>query len=252
MNPEAFIRALDLPSTSLLMKRIPKIAFVRNGAPTARDRRKINEEIEGIKWIATLKPTTISVQQFVDSKREYLEINILQVSLKVTNNYLRIVELIHRAIPYPIVLLTEDSSNISISLAHKRWSEAAAGQTVIDGSVLICDLQVGETTGLERSLLNQVSLLLQPRTNLYLLYQGWFQAIQAFDAGKITGKYQISRSHEETTSREKALKDYQAIEMRIAGIRAAATKEKQTPRLVQMNLELQELEKQKKAVLLKL
>ena len=252
MNPEEFIRALDLPVSSLLMKRIPKIALVRNGAPTARDKRKLNEEIESIRWIATLKPTTISVQQFVDSKREYLEINVLQTSLKETGNYSRIVELIHKAIPYPILLLTEDSSKLTISLAHKRWSEGAIGQTVIDGSITVCELQRGEPNGLERSLLSQVSLLLQPRTNLYSLYQGWFHAIQAFEAGRFTGNYQVSRSHDEAINREKALKDYQVIVMRIASIRSAAAKERQTPRLVEMNLELQQLEKQKKEILLKL
>lgn len=57
--------------------------LVKHGAPTGTDRRHIHEGIEEIRWVATLKPTTIGVLAFRDAVREYLEIGVLSVTLYV-------------------------------------------------------------------------------------------------------------------------------------------------------------------------
>ena len=44
----------------------------------------------------------------------------------------RLIELIHRAIPYPLVLITEYRDTVSLSLAHKRWSQGEAEKVVIE------------------------------------------------------------------------------------------------------------------------
>jgi hypothetical protein len=55
-------------------QRVPKKLLLENGAPTAADKRLINEGIEELLWLAALKPTTIGVPEYRDEVREYLEI----------------------------------------------------------------------------------------------------------------------------------------------------------------------------------
>ena len=74
------IAAFDLPAGARVEQRVPKKLLVENGAPTAADKRPINEGIEEAHWLAALKPTTIGVPEYRDDVREYLEIAVLSIS----------------------------------------------------------------------------------------------------------------------------------------------------------------------------
>jgi hypothetical protein len=135
MNVTALIDALALPSDARVDQRVPKKLLLEQGPPTAADKRQITGGIEEMSWIAALKPTNIGVPEYRDAVREYLEIAVLTVALRplvgrtsVRSGGLkstlrpRLVELIHRAIPYPVVLVAEHGDAVGLSLAHKRWS----------------------------------------------------------------------------------------------------------------------------------
>ena len=82
MNSFDLIAALALPDSALVDRRVPKTLLIENGAPTAADKRRIREDIEEIRWLAALKPTTIGVAEYRDVAREYLEIAVLQLALR--------------------------------------------------------------------------------------------------------------------------------------------------------------------------
>ena len=81
MTVQDLITALDLPGSCRVDQRVPKKLLVENGAPTAGDKRQINDGIEEIQWLAALKPNTIGVPEYRDDVREYLEIAVLSLSL---------------------------------------------------------------------------------------------------------------------------------------------------------------------------
>ena len=133
MNRTDVVAALCLPAAARVDRRVPKTLLVEHGAPTAADRRQVNEGIEHIQWVAALKPTTIGVAAFRDDAREYLEIAVIRVALREDARTQRLVELLHRAIPYPVFAVTEQGESVALSVAHKRWSQAEAQKTVLDG-----------------------------------------------------------------------------------------------------------------------
>ena len=100
------IAALSLPDSVLVNRRVPKTLLIENGAPTAADKRRIREGIEEIRWLAVLKPTTIGVAEYRDEVREYIEIAVLQLVLRPGAQAERLTELVHRAVPYPVLLIT--------------------------------------------------------------------------------------------------------------------------------------------------
>ena len=80
-----------------------------------------------------------------------------------------------------------------------------------------------------------------PRTPLQRLYQGWIDTVQAFRAATITGGFHLPLTPRAAADREAALRDYGSFTDRIATIRSVATKEKQTSRRADLNMELARL-----------
>ena len=142
------VAALALPAGALVDRRVPKTLLIENGAPTAADKRRIREGVEEIRWLAALKPTTVGVAEYHDAAREYLEIAVLMLTLRSGARPGRLTELVHRAVPYPVLLIAWQGDTPVISLAHKRWSQGEAGKTVIEGNVVSAPLWDGCTTKL--------------------------------------------------------------------------------------------------------
>ena len=99
MSIATFINALALPPDARLDQRVLKKLLLEQAAPTAADKRNLQDGIEEMIWVAVLKPTIIGVPIFCDDVREYLEIAVLSVELRPAAKPFRLVELIHRAVP---------------------------------------------------------------------------------------------------------------------------------------------------------
>lgn len=241
MNSFDLFAALALPDSALVDRRVPKTLLIENGAPTAADSRRIREEIEEIRWMAVLKPTTVGVAEYRDEAREYLEIAVLHLALRSGSSTDRITELVHRAVPYPVLLIERLGNTTKLSLAHKRWSQGETGKTVLDGEVVTAEISNGHADGINTAFCDTLALAGQPRGSLLALYQGWIDAVQALRAARVTGVYSIPKSRAKVMDRASALQEYGRIESRISELSAAGAKEKQIPRLAEINLELKRL-----------
>lgn len=242
MNASDLIAALNLPAGAQVERRVPKKLLLENGAPTAADKRHINDGVEELFWIAALKPTTIGVPAYRDAEREYLEIAVLRCALRAWANATRLVELVHRAVPYPLLLLTENAGQVVFSAAHKRWAQNEAEKTVLDGDVVAIDWTVGSETPHLQEFRRALELERQPHGTLRTLYQGWMDTLIAFQAARLTGSFNPTADPERATARQEALRECARLETEMARLRAAAGKEKQMARKVDLNLELKRVE----------
>jgi hypothetical protein len=82
MTAATVIAALCLPADVRVDQRVPKKLLVENGAPTAADKRQINDGIKELLWLAALKPATIGVPAYRDEIREYLEIAAIELTFR--------------------------------------------------------------------------------------------------------------------------------------------------------------------------
>lgn len=242
MNAADLIAALALPASSHVERRVPKKLLLENGAPTAADKRHINDGIEELFWVAALKPTTIGVPEYRDAEREYLEIAVLRFTLRAGAKAARLVELVHRAVPYPLLLLTEHAGQVILSAAHKRWAQNEAEKTVLDGDVVAAEWENGSEAAHLAEFRKALALERQPHATLRALYQGWVDALIAFKAARLTGSFKPAADSEQATVRQESLRECARLETEIARLRAAAAKEKQMARRVQLNLELKRAE----------
>jgi hypothetical protein len=243
MTAADLLSALDLPDAARVDRRVPKTLLTEHGAPTAADKRRINEGIEQVQWVAALKPTTVGVAAYWDETREYLEIAVLHLVLRATAKLGRLVELLHRAVPYPVMAVAEHGERTQLSLAHKRWSQGEVEKTVLDGDIVAVDpTEVDEP--LRAAFLKALSLARQPRGTLFALYQGWMDTMLALHAARRTNAFTVPDDGAAKAARREALGECARLEAAIARLRFLAAKEKQMARQVELNLELKRLQAQ--------
>ena len=241
MNLSWIISALAIPNEALVDQRVPKKLLLEQGAPTAADKRQIQDGIEEITWVAALKPTNVGVPAFQDAVREYLEIAILTVAMRSTAKQPRLIELIHRAIPYPVVLVSEHRNAITLSLAHKRRSQGEMGKVVIEDIrqvALTPDILSSEESAFIASL--AVSRL--PARDLFALYDGLLERLAALEAARITGMFVPPDSVDRAAVIRVGLDAHSRLQREISTLRTAAAKEKQLNRRVKLNLVIKKLE----------
>ena len=236
------ITALDLPSRARVDTRVPKKMLVEQGAPTATDKRAIQEGIDELQWIAALKPTTIAIPAFTDQTHDYSEIAVISAVFRPNARTTRLTELIHRAIPYPVLLITMGAGGGALSVAPKRAAQNEGDKVVVERLVLVGGIEPNAPSVAERSFLESLALERQPARDLSTVYEGWLTRIEALQAARLSGSYSAIDDAALIERRHDALETHFRLTREIIGLRAKATREKQLARRVDLNLEIQRLE----------
>lgn len=246
MTIAAAVAALALPPDARVDQRVPKKLLLEQGVPRAADKRQIQDRLEELKWIAALKPSNVGVPEYRDDVREYLEIAVLTMVLRPAAKIARLSELVHRAIPYPVVLVTAQGDDVVLSLAHKRFSQSETGATVVDGKLISALLWTkgaqGSPEPADARLFEGLAMGSQPRMHLVALYQGWVEWVEALQASRITGHFARASTLEAATARRETLERYERLQREIGGLRAQATKETQLNRRVELNSTIRRLD----------
>lgn len=250
------IAALALPSSCRVDQRVPKKMLIENGARTAADKRLLNDAIEEIQWIAALKPSTVGVPDFRDEHREYLEVAVLSIASRGVNlaatdgevaapaiksvNTARLAELVHRAVPYPVLLLLATPQGVFLSAAHKRWAQNEAARVVLDGEVTTVEA-AGDLMP-AHPFVQSIALSCQPQATLLSLYQGWLDCLTALQAARYTGTFKSMDNPAQAAARRTALRECQRLEHEVARLRMQAGKEKQMAKQMDLNLALRRIQ----------
>lgn len=241
MSAAVIIEALAIPADARVDQRVPKKLLLEQGAPTAADKRLIQDGIEELLWVAALKPSTIGVPAYRDEIREYIEVAVLSATFRPSAKGARLTELIHRAIPYPLVLVASQSGGISVSLAPKRFSQAEIAQVVLESQVTSVSLSFPQSRE-EASFLASLPIAAQAARNLFTMYQGWIDHVEALEAARLTGSFVLLDSPDRAAKRRAALDENARLEREVTVLRLRAESETQMRRRVDLNIELKRLE----------
>jgi hypothetical protein len=263
LTTDDVVKALALPERARVDQRVPKKMLAEHGAPTAADRRLLTDGIEELQWIAALKPGTVAIPEHRADGREYLELAVLNVQVRATHGkasqWLRLAELVHRAVPYPVLLIqaltsgaaaaSEESTptpptQLALSLAHKRAAQNEAGKVVLDGELVRSELLCPDngTATVVGALLDALALDRQPHQDLMALYQGWMDCLSAAEAARLTGNFRLPKGPAAAIAQREALRACHRLEQEVARLRSLAAKERQIAKQVDLNLALQRLQ----------
>lgn len=241
------VRVLALPDRARIDRRVPKTLLLEHGASTTADKRRITDGVEALRWLAVLKPATAGIAACRDAERVYVEIPLLALTLRPRASTARVLELTHRAIPYPLVAVAWTDGSPLLTFAHKRRAQNDRTRVVLDDEVVAAPLPVGRPDPRADAFLAALPLSHQPPASLCTVYNGWIDATIAFLASRVTGAFSLPTSAARAAARRVALREYARLESTIAGLRSQARRAKQLSRRVQINIEVQRLRAERAA-----
>jgi len=232
---DQIFEAFALPASAILNQRIAKKILAGQAATAAGDRKLLLERVEQITWKAVLKPNTVNIPEFSDADCEYREISVLVAQLRGEGKGDRLGEIIQRSIPYPLILLLEDSHGVQLWLASKRKSASNPQEFVVAEHHVSPVISDATDDAVKSAFLQSLSLKNQPHKHLFALYQGWLACLTGLRAAAHTG--QFSGPLPEAAAR-KALAEMESLRTQIQQLTSRALKEKQLNRRVELNLEI--------------
>jgi hypothetical protein len=210
----SIINAFGLPPEARVDRRIAKTVLIDHGASRRADAKLVDEGIARLDWLAELSTPTIAIAA---NPPTVPAINILALTPNGAAKA-RLIEIIHRAIPAPIMLITAGDTP-QITLATRHIGED--GRTLALGPILTSP-PVGADAQAS-AFVASLALAALPRTDLAALYEGLIERVEAFTAASITGgEYRLPSSQETAASRRQALADWRTADAEWqAGARAA-------------------------------
>jgi Domain of unknown function (DUF4391) len=244
MNAKDLFAALGLPSAAWVEQRVPKKLLTEHSAITASDRKLIQDQVDEVQWLAAIKPSNTGVPTYEDAQRTYLELAVISITLRqaTASQMQRVAELLHRAVPYPVLLIVDAGQTLAMSMAHIRWAQQEAEKTVLDGDVLMATISADQSASDAQSgFLAALPLHKQTRKHLHALVQSWMDTLSAWQAVAITGQFVPSTTPQAAAKRREALRLCSALDIKISQLRTQANKEKQMVRQVAANIEIKRL-----------
>ncbi|HSO82541.1 DUF4391 domain-containing protein [Thiocapsa sp.] len=246
---QALYDNLGIPDTCRLGKRVFKKLFEENATLGTSDRKALREDLDSVIWVYTLKPCTIRIQPYEDTERDYPEIAVLQADLRTTKGVDRLARIIHRAIPYPVILVFNHQAPVKhhqclISLAHKRFSQAEKGAIVADDFVATGWIDLAEPSPLQQAFLASLRIADLPQVHFHAVYTAIADRIVALGCSDLSGEYRLEPDPGRRAQRRERLTACRALESRIGALKARIRKETQFNRQVELNTQIKQLEQQ--------
>ena len=246
MTLNDFYQQLAIPDSCQLQQRIYKKQLFSNVAFSKSDQKRINEQIDTLALRYSLSPETINISRYEDSQREYLEIALLQITLKKLTNtekqQAKLAELIQKAIPYPTILVFVRESQIAISLAHKRINLADSSKLTLERSFDTGWLDLSQLTLYQQAFLADFALPRCSFINFYQCYQDLVRRVVALNCADLTGHYTLTNDTE--SDRQTRLDELRSHQQQVSLLRAELKQETRFNHKVELNMQIKRLDQQ--------
>ncbi len=248
---ESFILGFNIPNACKLDKPIFKKMLLDADALDATDKKVLKEDVDKIRWLYTLKPSTINISSYKDEEREYPEIAILHIHVTEIKHQTRIVNFFNKSIPYPLVLFftytSDDKEQLSISLTEKRINHADNEKWVLEQAMHTEWIRLSEenTQKDQIAFMNNFKCDNLPFTNFWDFYQALMAKVIALQCAKYTGSFdlKINGVNEAHESRRQKLLSLANLEEELKKLRSLLRAEAQMNEKVRLNVEASTIKK---------
>ncbi|MBL1404835.1 MAG: DUF4391 domain-containing protein [Rhizobiales bacterium] len=234
-----FLDSLGIPQKCFLNKTLFKKLFLENCMLDITDKKALKDDIDKIRWLYTLKPSTINIESFKDDTYEYDEVAILQIDLTSPTSIKRIASFVNKAIPYPLILIFTHGDMIVLHVADKRTNHADKAKWVVEDGWITHWFHPSAPTQSEQGFMEDIAIKNLSFLNFYAFYSDVKNCVIALNSAQRSGTYSIA-SQEQTDFRLKSLKQIDELEKEMAELRASLKKEKQFNTRLKLNVAVKE------------
>ncbi|MBO0369248.1 DUF4391 domain-containing protein [Pseudomonas putida] len=242
---KAFIDHLSIPRTCELNKPVFKKHFLDNGMLDIADKTALKEDVDKIRWLYTLKPSTINVAAYVDSERDFSEIAVLQVELTSAKRLKRIATFVQRSIPYPLILLFSQENQVCLSVSDKRINQADKEKWVVEYILYTDWIDLTAPTLAQAAFLEDCNINSFSFANFLSFYKSLAERVIANNCATHNGRYErdatgnIENKHSE--GRLERLRELERLNLQKTEIANRLKKEKQMGRQVELNTKIKQI-----------
>jgi hypothetical protein len=197
-------------------------AKLSDNVPTAGDRKLIDAKLVRLDWLAWINAESTGIPAGVIDGFAVPTINLMAARTRGPMPT-RLAEIIHRAIPVPVILLHEDedaATGAALSVAPKRAAEREAGRVV---TTAVFD--TGPLGQPDQTFVAELALTRLPDRHLAALYTGLIERVEALLAARAAGRpFRLPSGADELERWRTALASVKALETEIASLSAAIRK----------------------------
>jgi len=233
---------MTIPGTCRIGKRVFKKLFHENAKLSLTDKKALSEDVDTILWQYIFKSTTIPIMPYDDDQREYHEVALLQVNLKRLGKVNRLAEIIHKAIPYPLIVVFVSETICAISLAHKRFSQAERDSIVAEDFQTTCWIDLLNLTIDQVSFLESMNVTTWPFIHFFAFYRAAMNCVVALACAEHSGHYSLESANGHSLDEQIfMLKHIDELQQEKTGIQHKLKKEKNLGTQVQLNMQIKQI-----------
>ncbi|MEC9290885.1 MAG: DUF4391 domain-containing protein [Pseudomonadota bacterium] len=237
---QTFLNVLGIPEKCYLNKTLFKKLFQENADLDITDKKALKDDIDKIRWLYTLKPSTVNIEPFKDAEREYDEVAILQIDLTNATRMKRISSFVHKAIPYPIIIIFTHGDDIALSVADKRINQADKTKWVVEEGWLTEWFNPSKPNKVQQQFMAGLSLKNLSFVNFYAFYTDVKNLVISLNAAEQTGSYNVTKGSD-AQSRIEKLRELEKLEQEKSELQNKLKKEKQMGRQVDLTTHIKKI-----------
>lgn len=230
---QTLIKHFEIPEKCFLNKTLFKKLFQENADLDITDKKALKDDIEKIRWLYTLKPSTINIEPYTDDERIYDEVAILQIDLISQARAKRIASFVNKAIPYPLVLLFSFNDLVSVGVSDKRINQADKSKWVVEDIWLTEWFNPDTPNEAQQKFMQDMTMKGLSFVNFYAFYTDIKNRVIALNTAVKSGSYALT-SGDETLGRTEALRELEQLEQEKTELQNKLSKEKQMGKRVDM------------------
>jgi hypothetical protein len=234
-----FFDSLGIPPKCFLNKTLFKKLFLESGMLDITDKKALKDDIDKIRWLYTLKPSTINIEPYKDQTCEYDEVAILQIDLSSATRAKRIASFVNKAIPYPLILVFTHGDMVARSVADKRLSQADKAKWVVEDGWITPWFNPSTPLPSEKQFISDIALKNLSFLNFYAFYSDMKTLVIALNSAQRSGTY-TTTTKTGTDVRLKSLRRIDELEKKMAELRTSLKKETQFNTKLKLNVAVKE------------
>ena len=244
---------IKVPDSAIVNSIIPKHDIFEATGMNKRDKEYFVRYVKQIRWLYKFDNDSIRIKPYEDEDKSYLETELISLKLKKefqdynhnTGNYHRfdarldrIVDILLRFIPYPILLCAEFNDEIRFFVSHISESKLDYDKITLDELISTEWIKTNELDNFDTELIEKLQVNNLDKTNVYTFYDSIVTAIIQYNGSKEIGQ-SVDLSKEQI---QEIMDKIKSIEREISNLRVKIRRENNFSDKLELNVKIKGLQ----------
>ena len=244
---------INVPNAAIVNSILPKQDIFEATGMNKSDRDYFVRYVKQIRWLYKFDDASVRIKPYETEEKSYIEAELISIKLKKefqeynhnTGNFHRfdarldrIVDILLRFIPYPILLCAEFNDEIKFYVSHISESKSDYDKITLDELIYTDWIDVNNLDGFDKELIEKLQIDNLDKTNVFTFYDDIVTAIIQYNGSKEVGQG-VTLSPDEI---QKIMDDIKVLERKIAEIRVAIRREDNFNKKMDYNIQIKELQ----------